>query len=120
MKKSDFESFQRGMAQAHAYLEGARDGFVVHRPVDVRSIRESLNQTRKEFAATFGLDVRTVEQWEQGRRKPDRSTITYLRLIERHADEMAKFVCDLVQVDAADDDHDHGGRQIERLPEVCV
>lgn len=96
MKKSDFESLKRGMFQAKAHIGGVRAaGFVVHQPVDVRRIRESANLTRKDFAAKYGLDARTVEQWEQGRRRPDRSTETYLRLIEQHADELAKFVSDL-------------------------
>jgi hypothetical protein len=39
MKKKDFESFQRGMAEAAAFLGGERKGFVVHEPVDVRAVR---------------------------------------------------------------------------------
>ena len=96
MKKNDFESLKRGMLQAKLHIAGARPaGFVVHEPIDVRGIRERMDLTRKEFASKYGLDARTVEQWEQGRRRPDRSTETYLRLIEQHADELAKFVSDL-------------------------
>ena len=92
MKKSDFESFQRGMAQVDTYLDGARDGYVVHEPVNVRQVRASTKLTRQRFAAKYGLDVRTVEQWEQGRRKPDKSTETYLRLIEREPEKVAEMV----------------------------
>ena len=92
MKKSDFESFQRGMAEAKAYLKGARDGYVTHRPVDVRKLRAKTKLTREKFAARFGLDSRTVEAWEQGRRSPDRSTETYLRLIESAPDRVAEMV----------------------------
>ena len=62
--------------------EGAREGFVVHEPVDVRRLRQRIKLTRKDFAVRFHLDARTVEQWEQGRRRPDKGTDTYLRLIE--------------------------------------
>jgi len=96
VKNSDFESLRRGLAQAKAHIAGEEvKGLVIHKPVDVRQLRERLDKTRKEFAATYGLDPRTVEQWEQGRRHPDRSTETYLRLIEQHADELARFVSDL-------------------------
>ena len=93
MKKSDFESLRRGMVQARAHMAGVRAaGFVVHQPVDVRGIRERAKLTRKEFAERYDLDPRTVEQWEQGRRRPDRSTETYLRLIEKEPDRMAEMV----------------------------
>ena len=91
MKKSDMESIKRGMAQAHAFLRGEREGFVIHEPVDVRAIRERAHLTRKEFAEKYGLDPRTVEQWEQGRRRPDRGMETYLRLIEREPIKIAEM-----------------------------
>jgi putative transcriptional regulator len=50
MKKQDFESFQRGMAEAGAFLGGERDGFVVHEPVDVRAVRARTDLKRREFA----------------------------------------------------------------------
>ncbi|HYJ29844.1 MAG TPA: hypothetical protein VEW25_05830 [Allosphingosinicella sp.] len=95
MKTSDFDSFQRGMAQVGAYLQGDRDGFVVHEPVDVRTVRARTRLTRKAFASRYGLDTRTVEQWEQGRRKPDRTSETYLRLIETEPEKIAELVAHL-------------------------
>lgn len=97
MKKSDFESLQRGMEQAGAYLDGARDGYVVHEPVDVRRVREQTHLTRARFASTYGLDPRTVEQWEQGRRRPDKATETYLRLIGTEPDTVARLVSNALQ-----------------------
>lgn len=92
MKKSDLESLRRGMLQAKAHIAGARPaGFVVHEPVDVRAVRERLHLTRREFANRYRLDARTVEQWEQGRRRPDRSTETFLRLIERDPEKVAEM-----------------------------
>ena len=95
MKKSDFESFQRGMAQAKAYVAGARDGYVAHEPIDVRQVRARTKLTRQRFASRYGLDARTVEQWEQGRRKPDRTSETYLRLIENEPEKIAEMVSHL-------------------------
>ncbi|HYX46562.1 MAG TPA: helix-turn-helix domain-containing protein [Sphingomicrobium sp.] len=96
MKKSDFESLRRGLAQARAHIAGEAPARVtLHHPVDVRAIRDRLDMTREQFALTFGLEARTIEQWEQGRRHPDRSTETYLRLINQYADTLAKLVADL-------------------------
>lgn len=95
MKKSDLDSIKRGMAQAQAFLRGDREGFVVHEPVNVKGIRAQTKLTREKFAAKYGLDKRTLEQWEQGRRRPDRSTETYLRLIESKPEEVAAMVSEL-------------------------
>ncbi len=92
MKTSDFESLQRGIAEANAYLVGARDGYVVHEPVDVRSVRARTKLTRTSFAAKFRLDPRAIEQWEQGRRKPERGTEMYLRLIGQDPEKIAEMV----------------------------
>lgn len=51
-------------------------------PVDVKAVRSRLGLTQKEFAARFGLDLDTVQNWEQGRNTPDRSTRILLRVIE--------------------------------------
>jgi putative transcriptional regulator len=99
VKNSDFESLRRGLAQVRAHIAGETAKRVtIHHPVDVRAIRDRLNMTREQFAATFGLEARTVEQWEQGRRHPDRSTETYLRLINQNATTLAKLVADLEPV----------------------
>jgi putative transcriptional regulator len=95
MKKSDFESLQRSLGEVDQYRAGKRAGFVVHEPVDVRKVRARTKLTRTRFAERFGLDSRTVEQWEQGRRKPDKSSETYLRLIEKAPDAVADLVARL-------------------------
>jgi DNA-binding transcriptional regulator YiaG len=49
---------------------------------DVRAIRTKLKLTQVNFAKTFGLRVRTVQQWEQRRALPDVPTRVLLRAIE--------------------------------------
>jgi len=95
MNKEDFESFQRGMAEARAFMQGAREGYAVHEPVDVKRVRTKMRLTRKRFAERYHLDPRTVEQWEQGRRRPDRSAETYLRLIESKPEQVAAMLTEL-------------------------
>ena len=50
--------------------------------LDVREIRRRLGMTRNEFAGRFGLDGRAVQDWEQGRRRPDRAARVLLAVID--------------------------------------
>ena len=36
----------------------------------IRELRESIGLTRKEFSEHIGIPVRTLEDWEAGRRTP--------------------------------------------------
>lgn len=49
--------------------------------VDVQAIRRKHGLTREEFAERFNLSVRTIEAWEQGRRRPDTNSRTLLAVI---------------------------------------
>lgn len=56
---------------------------VAVRPVDVAALRAELKLTQEQFALTYGIDVETLRNWEQGKRHPDRAAEAYLRVIER-------------------------------------
>jgi putative transcriptional regulator len=45
-------------------------------------LRSGLSQA--QFAAALGVSKRTLEQWEQGRRKPSGAARTLLKIAERH------------------------------------
>ena len=50
--------------------------------VDVRAIREGQGLTRAEFAERYGLQVRAIQEWEQGRRKPEPAVRAYMLVIK--------------------------------------
>jgi putative transcriptional regulator len=79
------ESILRGARQALAYARGAREGFVAHVPdeVDVTSIRKGLGLSQSEFARRFGFKLDAIQNWEQGRRRPDGAARAFLRVIEK-------------------------------------
>jgi putative transcriptional regulator len=79
------QSILRGARQALAYARGARGGFVAHVPedVDVASIRKRLALSQAEFAARFGFKLDALQNWEQGRRRPEGAARSLLRVIER-------------------------------------
>lgn len=58
------------------------DGSVVESPVTRVRLGAGLSQSR--FAALLGVSVRTLQQWEQGRREPSGAARTLLRIAERH------------------------------------
>ncbi|MGD0155406.1 MAG: hypothetical protein ABSB50_04880 [Terracidiphilus sp.] len=51
--------------------------------VDVRAVRAATGLSRAEFARRFALDPRALQDWEQGRRRPDRAARAYLTVIAR-------------------------------------
>lgn len=54
----------------------------------VREVRERLGLSQSDFAGRFGLSLRSLQEWEQGRRLPDMAVLTYLRVIERKPKEV--------------------------------
>ena len=52
--------------------------------VDVRRIRGKMRMSQAEFARAFCINPRTLQEWEQGRRKPDATTRAYLAVIARN------------------------------------
>lgn len=71
-------------ARAFARAE-TTDGFVVHVPedVDVKALRKKLKCSQSEFSRRFGLAIDAVQDWEQRRRKPDRTARVFLTVIAR-------------------------------------
>jgi putative transcriptional regulator len=49
----------------------------------VRAVREKSGLSQTEFAMVYGFNARTLQQWEQGRAKPETAVLAYLRVIER-------------------------------------
>lgn len=90
------QSILRGARQALAYAQGEREGFMAHVPetLDVKAIRSRLGLTQADFAARFGFDVRAVENWEQGRRQPERPARAFLRVIEREPEAVLRALGD--------------------------
>ncbi|MAE44239.1 MAG: transcriptional regulator [Magnetovibrio sp.] len=50
----------------------------------ILALRKSMKLSRQKFADRFGLDARAIQDWEQGRRIPDRAARVLLTVIERN------------------------------------
>ena len=53
-------------------------------PERVKAIRKAVAKSPREFSRRFGIPARTLEGWEQGRRRPDPAASVLLRVIERN------------------------------------
>jgi putative transcriptional regulator len=62
---------------------------------DVRAIRRKLRLSQAQFAKRFGFNVRTLQEWEQGRALPDRPARILLRVIARSPKTVARAVAGL-------------------------
>lgn len=86
------QSIISGARQALDYARGAREGFFAHVPeeIDVAAIRGRLGLSQAEFAARFGFKLDAVQNWEQGRRRPEGAARAYLRVIDREPDAVRR------------------------------
>ena len=68
-----------------AHVKGAKPfptrKIILPDPINVKQIREAANMSQAEFAKAFCINPRTLQDWEQGRRKPDTTTRAYLTVI---------------------------------------
>ena len=76
-----------GLKQAVAHARGeislpARY-YDVPGPVDVKAIRAKSGLSQSEFAGRYGLNVRTLQEWELGRTEPPSAVRAYLTVIDQ-------------------------------------
>jgi putative transcriptional regulator len=54
--------------------------------VDVKAIREKLGLSQPEFSRRYAFSPRSLQEWEQGRRRPESAVRAYLTVIARNPD----------------------------------
>jgi putative transcriptional regulator len=68
----------------------AGQGTVVHAPHMIARRKTGLSQA--QFAELLGVSVRTVQEWEQGRRRPSGAARTLFKVAERHPEVLRELV----------------------------
>lgn len=87
MKKELFEELLQSVNEAVAIERGkmrASRKFKVDSASDVSVIRSKLGLSQPKFAALLGISENTLQNWEQGRRKPTGPAKVLLRVVARH------------------------------------
>ena len=60
-------------------------------PQDVMSVREQLHLSRPVFARYLRTNPRTLENWEQGRAKPNAQAVLLINLVKRFPDTVGRL-----------------------------
>ena len=83
MKKQMFEELLGSVREAGAILRGEKNASRrrVIGSSGVRAIRERTSLSQSEFARLIGVSVKTLQNWEQDRRRPTGPADALLRII---------------------------------------
>ena len=94
MKDEMFEELVASVREGGAILRGekkASRATTVNAP-DVAQIRAGYELSQSQFAALLGISVRTLQNWEQGRRSPQGPAQVLLRVAARHPEAVLDAV----------------------------
>ena len=82
-----YDKVMAGLGDAQGYLNGNRDGFVVHEievpEPDIVATRGKKGLSQLAFAKSIGVPLGTLKNWGQGRRRPEGAARVLLALIEK-------------------------------------
>lgn len=86
MKDPDFKSLLKSIKQADLIKKGRLKPSRVfsYSMPDVKAIREKLHVSQIEFAHMIGVSENTIQNWEQGRRKPEGPAVALLRVTQNN------------------------------------
>jgi putative transcriptional regulator len=90
MKREMFEELLGSVREAGAILRGQKKPSrrIVIGSSGVRAIRERTQLSQSEFAHLIGVSVKTLQNWEQNRRRPTGPAAALLRIIS-HEPQLA-------------------------------
>ena len=99
MSDDFFEELLDSVREGGAILRGEKEAsrtFVVETP-DVKEIREKYKLSQTEFAALLGISVKTLQNWEQGRRNPRGAARVLLQVAAKHPEAVWDVVEPTIQ-----------------------
>lgn len=91
MKKELFDELLQSVREAVAIERGTlvpTRKFNVNPSADVVSVRKKLGLSQPKFAALMGISENTLQNWEQGRRKPTGPAKVLLRIAAMHPEAL--------------------------------
>ncbi len=94
MKDDLFDELIHSVREGGAILRGEKEAsraWVVEDP-DVAAIRAHYGLSQAKFAALLGISVRTLQNWEQGRRQPQGPARVLLQVAAEHPSALLDLV----------------------------
>ncbi|MFH1985177.1 MAG: NadS family protein [Pseudomonadota bacterium] len=86
MKNEHFEKLVASIKEAGEIKTGRKApsrNYEINSP-EIKDVIEKLNVSQNEFALMIGVSVRTLQNWEQGRRKPEGPAKALLRIASKN------------------------------------
>lgn len=86
MKNEDFDMLLSSIKEAGDIKSGKKKPsrtFEIDAP-EIKMVRKTLSVSQSEFAMMIGVSVRTLQNWEQGRRKPEGPAKALLRVASKN------------------------------------
>ena len=59
---------------------------------DIKAIREGIGYSQSKFATLIGVNIRTLQNWEQGHRHPTGPAKVLLRLVQADPQSVVKYL----------------------------
>ena len=86
MKKEHFEKLVASIKEAGKIKAGRKAPSRVYeiKPPEIKMVHEDLNVSQNEFALMIRVSVRTLQNWEQGRRQPEGPAKALLRIASKN------------------------------------
>ncbi len=94
MKDEQFQELLESVKQGGLILRGEDNpsrSFTIGDP-DISSLRTDMNLTQDQFVHMFGINIRTLRNWEQGRRIPRGPARILLHMIAQYPGEVLNVV----------------------------
>lgn len=77
----DMAQFQNDLLESARQMKANQAVRVTEVPLTAAAeARQRIGLSQKEFASLLGVSVRTLQEWEQGRREPSGAARTLLRI----------------------------------------
>lgn len=96
MRKDLFDQLVASVTQMKEIEAGRRkparvvrgEDLLATEPPDVAALRAHFGLSQRKFAALLGISVDTLQNWEQGRRKPEGPARVLLRVAAAHPEAL--------------------------------
>ncbi|MFQ6093874.1 MAG: NadS family protein [bacterium] len=92
MRTQDFDNLVESIKQAGKIRRGETKASRTFEfePADIKNIRGQLRMSQSEFATMIGVSVSTLQNWEQGRRRPEGPARALLKIAAENPKAMVK------------------------------
>lgn len=82
-----FKRIEKSLKEAIAFAKGknvqARVSVYAPFKIDIKQIRQNLGMSQPQFAAAFGIGLRTLRNWENGERAPKGVALILFKILAK-------------------------------------